>query len=777
MIDLGFMYATSAAVCCLIIVLIFTRVRSESRRSILSSDLFSLLFFFALFCMADCIWGLFASKMFLVSKIGFTIASYGFHLGCALSAFLWFGYMINYIGFSKFGQSLLNAVRYALALSQIVMLVSNFWTKGAFWVDDDGIYHTGFLRTLMFCAQFAYYVVIFLVAIHVTLRTKKVDDERKKLCSSAIFISAIPTLFGIFQWMLPDCSMYSFGFAITAVVLNLYYVSAKIEQAISDSASSTERKLTSIIQNVTRDYEAIYYVDTVTKEFDTLLNPDKSNSGSGVLSFTNTGVDFFNSTVRNIKLYIYEEDQEYVTKMMSERNIAYELFDKNSFSFTYRLMINNVPNYCELTCMRPNDIREANKLIFAIRNINEATNKQIEQNNKLKEALELAKASDKAKTSFLFNMSHDIRTPMNAILGFTDMAKKHATDKEKVDDYLEKVSSAGDHLLDLINDVLDMARIQSGKIELNTVPIHVNEIGKAVIPICIEEGARKNVTVNFLNELDTNYCIYADPLRLKQISLNLIGNAIKYSKTGGTVNVYMQKAACDSDGKIAIDMIIEDNGIGMSKEFMDNVFEPFEREKSTTQSGIQGTGLGLSIVKSLVDIMQGDIKITSTQGIGTKAIVSLVFDIAPDEETIEYVTDITVAKEHIKGKKILLVEDNPLNREIAVEMLTEELGLKVDEADTGAAAVQKVADSIAAGINEYYDAILMDIQMPVMDGLEATSVIRNLDDPCNKHIPIIAMTANAFAEDKNRAIKAGMDDHVAKPIDVNTLCILLSKYL
>lgn len=386
-VDLGLAYAISAAVCCAIIVLIFIRIIKDSRREIFSDHLFELLLFFSLFCFTDCVWGLFASKCFMISQLGFTIASYAFHAGCAISAFMLFGYMISYVGIEGSDRTILRVIRLIIAISQIAMLVTNFWTKAAFYIDENGDYHTGTLRTIMFLAQFAYYLVFFITAIVYSLSTKR-DDENKKKRRSAVYISVVPIVFGILQWMFPDLPMYSFGFALTAVVLNIYLVQAMIEKYMQDAAEAKDRKHMSIISSITRDYEAIYYVDRKTKHYDVFVTPGED--GVGTLEKLQYGEDFFKDCVKNIQTVIYEADRNYVTRKLSEENISYELYDKSSFSFDYRLLEEGEPKYVELTCVRPKDELEKDKLIIAVRDVDAATKKQMKKNERLKEALEMA---------------------------------------------------------------------------------------------------------------------------------------------------------------------------------------------------------------------------------------------------------------------------------------------------------------------------------------------------------------------------------------------------
>ena len=528
-----------------------------------------------------------------------------------------------------------------------------------------------------------------------------------------------------------------------------------------------------------------------------------------------------------------------------------------------------------------------------------------EQNRKLEIALQHEGAANRAKREFLFNMSHDIRTPMNAIIGFTSLAATHIDNREQVLDYLKKISTSSQHLLSLINDVLDMSRIESGKVKIEEKAVHLPDLVHDVRSIIQPNVAAKRLSL-FIDTMDIeDEDIITDPLRLNQILLNILSNAVKFTPTGGMISIRIAQKNGAPKGCVCYEFRIKDNGIGMSEEFQKHIFEEFSREESSTVSGIQGTGLGMSITKNIVDLMGGTIALTSEPGKGTEFIVTLCFTrsgqkaepkqlpqleglralvadddtntclnvstmlskigmrpewtisgkeavirtkyaveqgdafsvyiidwLIPDMNGIEIVRQIrkvignrcpiiiltaydwadiedearaagvtafcekplflselrrvlaepfraepasepaqpTAAD--LKGKKLLLVEDNELNREIALEIL-KEAGFVVDTAEDGAVAVQKIKQA-APG---QYDLILMDIQMPNLDGYEATRQIRALPDAEKASIPIFAMTANAFEEDRQNALEAGMNGHIAKPLDVPHLLRVLADAL
>ncbi len=394
--------------------------------------------------------------------------------------------------------------------------------------------------------------------------------------------------------------------------------------------------------------------------------------------------------------------------------------------------------------------------------------------------VETIKANERsrAKTVFLSNMSHDIRTPMNAIIGYVNLAEEENVTKEELQDYIQKIKGSSNHLLALINDVLEMSRIESGKIELEPVPVDLKDVFNGLKNLFVTQMSEKRIEfVVDSKEIRDSY-VYCDKNRLNRILLNLVSNAYKFTPEGGTVKVIAKEMHSVGDDKNIYEIRVSDSGIGMSKEFAAKVFEAFEREKTATVSGIQGTGLGMSIVKNLVEMMDGDIRVRTEQGKGTEFIVTIKLDPMSPEDLEKLQKQKMQDKEKksaeadFSGKRILLVDDVMVNRQIAKKLL-ERSGFTVEEADDGNKAVGMI-EAVSPG---YYDLVLMDIQMPVMDGYEATRVIRNMPDKRRASLPIIAMTANAFSEDIKKASEAGMNGHIAKPIDVKAMLEVLSDIL
>jgi len=395
---------------------------------------------------------------------------------------------------------------------------------------------------------------------------------------------------------------------------------------------------------------------------------------------------------------------------------------------------------------------------------------------KLANAMEAAQQASRAKSTFLFNMSHDIRTPMNAIIGFTTLAEDKIDDKETLKNYLHKIQTSSHHLLKLINNVLDMSRVETGRMTLDETENDLGEIADNLKTIVQADAETAGLTFTVDTSALVNTRVMCDQLKLNRVLLNLTGNAIKFTPEGGKVTITFSQTQPEEHGQASYRITVADTGIGMSDEFMRHVYEPFEREQSTTVSGIEGSGLGMAITSSLVDCMGGVINVESVINEGTTFTVDLTLKTVSDTATklSEPMWADETEREDFSGKgyRALLVEDNELNQEIAGEFL-QEMGFDIDVADDGHIAVDKVSEHEAG----YYDIVLMDVQMPVMNGYEATRRIRQLEDKDKAAVPIVAMTANAFEEDKQNAREAGMNGHLAKPVEPAKLAGLLAQIL
>ena len=413
-------------------------------------------------------------------------------------------------------------------------------------------------------------------------------------------------------------------------------------------------------------------------------------------------------------------------------------------------------------------LRKARKAEAAAR---KAANDTQKLNAKLQVAVENAESANHAKSTFLFNMSHDIRTPMNAIIGYADLASRHLDDPAKLKNYMENIQVCGQNLLMLLNNVLDLARIENDKTEMEYSVSNIEKDFRNCVAMFRNQADSKGQTLMVTTQLQYPY-IYADIPHLTEICTNLVSNAVKYTGAGGTIRCNVMQKPGEKEGWCDTVVTVADNGIGMSQEFQKHIFEPFERERTSTVSKVEGSGIGMGIVKKLVGLMSGTVEVESRIGVGSTFTVTIPCRIASEDETQAKRETNPSDQKCLCGTRILLTEDNDLNAEIATELLQEE-GCTVDRAKDGVECV----DMLEKAANGTYQLILMDIQMPVMNGYDAARKIRGLDDPQKANIPIIAMTANAFTEDRQVALDAGMNDHIAKPINMNVLVPTLRKYL
>ena len=476
--------------------------------------------------------------------------------------------------------------------------------------------------------------------------------------------------------------------------------------------------------------------------------------------------DFENVKNLYVEKRVHPKDRKMMAEALSLNTIRKNLEEAKEYKGNYSVIEDGQAHFFQFKFSRPENMEY---IVGGFQNTDEIVAKQIEQEKALRDALVMARQANHAKTTFLSNMSHDIRTPMNAIIGFTALAQTHLDHPDQVEDYLKKIHTSSAHLLGLINEILDMSRIESGIVKLEENQVNLPGILRdlhGIIQGQIDEKKQRLLIETF--EL-THEDVVTDKLRLNQVLLNIVGNAIKYTDIGGTIRVGMTEKTSDRPGYAGYEFSIRDNGIGMSPEFADHIFDAFAREHTSTVSGIQGTGLGMAIAKNIVDLMDGQITVKSKLGKGTEVLVRVdlkigegVADETPDQALISH--------ESFRGKRILLVEDNDLNREIARTIL-EDAGIIVDTAEDGIEAV----DLMSKATEEEYDLILMDIQMPKMDGYTATREIRTLKNNRKANIPIVAMTANAFEEDRKKSLEAGMNGHIAKPIDIDILSKMLDQ--
>lgn len=513
-----------------------------------------------------------------------------------------------------------------------------------------------------------------------------------------------------------------------------------------------------VISGLSDDFGCVVYVNSVTgKEIRYRLNSMFLKQIPQWMEIDNFW-DRLKAAGENI---VHPEDRDSFFEMVSKERIEDVLSREKIYFVNFRLLMDGETIYYQGKFVR--DEKRLHHFIAGFHSVDDETRREMT-------ALKKAETASRAKTSFLFNMSHDIRTPMNAIMGFTNMAIKNLDDKEKIVDCLRKTQTSSEHLLSLINDILDLSRIESGKMDINEVPVDLLQCIQESYPMLNSLAEKKQIRLQVDYEKVLDNFVYMDNLHVMQVVINLVSNAVKYTPSGGEVRMSMEQLPYNRDGFALYSITVTDNGIGMSEEFQTHVFDQFAREKSLSVNKQQGTGLGLAITKNLVEMMGGKIEVQSVLGKGStfKVTLPLRLQESPEENVQAHVVSTNTQSYNFKGKRLLVVEDNELNREVSEDILVG-AGFKVDLVEDGSVAVHRMLEK---GPN-FYDCILMDVQMPIMDGYEATRIIRNMYP--NKHIPIVALSANAFEEDRKKSLEAGMDDHQSKPIVLSQLLESLNK--
>lgn len=523
---------------------------------------------------------------------------------------------------------------------------------------------------------------------------------------------------------------------------------------------STQRL--SVIEGLCTEYETLYYVnskrDLAIPYLVSDLWPEEYQK-----AFLFNEIPFTATFHQYIDHDVAPNQREYVKAQTDLKLITNKLKEKKCYRINFEVLAENKLLHYQIFIAR---IGEPHEQVWAFKSIEETVEEQVKQHKILIDALDKARKAEQAKSNFLFNMSHDIRTPMNAILGYNTIAEKNIEDKEIALDALKKAKHSGQHMLSIINDILDMARIENDKLEINNELVNFNQLTEELKEMFVHEMAKKDI--EFITSINIKSpAIYTDSLRISQIITNLLSNAMKFTNPGGKVT--FQVAELNSpDDTAHFQIRVEDTGVGMSEEFQKNLFTAFEREHNTTKSGIQGTGLGLAITKNLVKLLGGTLTYNSMLGIGTEFTVT--FKAKKADEVEKAVKESSTLLPELKGARILVVEDNMINLEIARELLEEE-GFIIESAEDGTVAV----DMLEKSEKDYYTFVLMDIQMPIMNGYTATRKIRSSYNNNIANIPIIAMTANAFTEDRKNALDAGMNEHVPKPLDLDRLIEVLNR--
>jgi len=523
-----------------------------------------------------------------------------------------------------------------------------------------------------------------------------------------------------------------------------------------------ENEAMAVIEGLSQEYHTIWLIDKQTQEMKLIRSSGVATIQSAVTMAVGTLV--FDDVVKKyIAAYVEPIDRERTTREVKNSVILEHLDKDNYYAVNYlRKDDYGKVGYHQIYFVNAGNVDGREQYVCGFRDIDNIIKEEQNLKQQLQEAKKIAENANDAKTSFLLNMSHDIRTPMNAIIGFRNLLEKYQDDPVKRADYLKKIEESSIILLSLINNVLEMARIEKGTVEVDELACSVSTLGDNIVTVFQDMMQQKNI--EFTSELHCeNQYVFCDTTKINEIFYNLVSNAYKYTNPGGKVNIKLEELPHEKPDWRNYRVTVSDTGIGMDEDFLPHLFDEFSRETNSQGNKIEGTGLGMPIVKRLVNLLNGTIEVQSTKGVGTTFVVTIPSRLADKSDLIEH-AGVEVDPRMFKDKKILLAEDNDLNAEIAIELLSE-VGFIVDRAEDG----QICVDKLIASDNNYYSVILMDIQMPNLNGYDATKTIRTLQNYEKARIPILAMTANAFEEDKKRALRCGMDGHISKPINIGEL--------
>ena len=538
-----------------------------------------------------------------------------------------------------------------------------------------------------------------------------------------------------------------------------------MQQALEDAQRATEEYRLAAAERITYekvaqalagDYICIYIVDPDTERFVEYSATEEYNR----LGVEKSGEDFFSLSRKNIERLIFPGDRERFLGTFFKEKVISILERDGSFTMKYRLLDGETPFWVSMKATLLQD-EDGRHLIIGLNNIDAQMKRELEYRQ------QVAEARTKARNDFLANMSHDIRTPMNAIVGYTNIARGHLDEPETVTNALEKIGSSSHYLLSLINDILDISKIESGKMQISRAPCDLRDIFRRIEDITALQARNKSLIITYQHDSVSHCRVNADELRIEQILVNIVSNAIKYTPEGKTVNLIAEEEPAEGN-RYHYRFIVRDTGIGISEDYLPHLFESFTREERTTVNRIQGTGLGLAITAKVVEMMGGTISVKSTVGEGSEFMVDLELEALEEHRAEESESSVI----DFSGSRVLLVEDNDVNAEI-VCMILSQYGITVERAENGQAGLEQVQKH-AGG---YYDAVLMDIQMPVMNGYEATRAIRALEGTYCQALPIIAMSANAYDEDVKACLAAGMNAHIAKPFSPDALVKLLHEHI
>lgn len=730
-------------------------------------------FLFVIFCyfITDAAWGiLYDSKNIPLLYIDTVL----YYIAMAFSVVLCCKSIISFLGLKSIGGKLLNGFGMTFAVGVVLVLIVNHFNHIFFWFDDHGVYHAYTLRNITLAIQFIMFGVISLMSFTEAIKAKQILRNRN---TTICLFSLCMMVALILQTIFPLLPLYSIGLTIGTLIIHVFIYNEDLathmskiedlnvrlqeEQAALMMQKDDIATALGIINGLSLDYHTIWYANKEDMKLHMLRAPGKGVIPESVkLAFeTQDGNEAIKQYIQN---YVVPEDRERLLKKVNIETVLDELSKNDFYAVNYlRQKPNGETDYNQIAFANADTADGRHQLVFGFRDINDILRQEMALRKELNDAKLAAEAANAAKTSFLFNMSHDIRTPMNAIIGFRNLLEKNQEDPEKRASYLRKIEESSNVLLSIINNVLEMARIEKGVLELDETAWSAEQFNDTLYSVFIDMMTQKGLEFTREIKVKNNY-VYCDTIKLREVFINILSNAYKYTKPGGKVHMLIEEIPSEREGFARYRTSISDTGIGMTEDFIPHMFEEFTRETNSTMSKIEGTGLGMPIVKRLVDFMGGTIEVKSKKDVGTTFIVTIDHRIAKRVELSKVDTETHDAD--FESKRILLAEDNELNAEIAIAVLSE-FGFEIERAADG----QECVDMLKKADAGYYDVILMDIQMPHMNGYEATKAIRAMDDEKKSQIAILAMTANAFEEDKREALKVGMNGHLAKPINVREL--------
>ena len=542
----------------------------------------------------------------------------------------------------------------------------------------------------------------------------------------------------------------------------------RLQREAESQAAEERRQYMDLLEGLSIGYESILYVDLEQDRVQAYRLNDRTRKQFAkeleVRRYSEFAPDY-------VSTWVHPEDREYVARSTASDDIRRQLAADRTFYVNFRVVKDGSTRYVQLRIVNVGESGSVSKIVMGYQNMDAEIVREIERQQLLKNALESANTAIVAKNAFLANMSHDVRTPMNAIMGFTDLARKHCQDGGKLKYYLDRIEAAGDQLLSLLNGVLEISKIESGNLHIENARCSLTETLQEVRTRAMSRAGAKNITLTLDLSGMEHDIVYSDGAKIGHILSRIVSNGVKYTKENGQVSVFVREERADCADCAVYHFIVQDNGIGIAEDMLARIFQPFEREKNTTQSGVHGTGLGLTIAKSIAEAMGGTVEVVSEVGKGSTFTVTLRLCLRDTQKGISSAKKKKPAPTEGK-KRVLIVEDTEINLEIETELLRD-AGYLVDVAADGSVAVEKVRNSQPG----YYDLILMDIQMPIMDGYRATEEIRSLGDPVLSNIPIVALSANAFDEDKKKSRESGMNAHMEKPIDTPRLMNVISSML